>query len=371
MDFRLAIERDDKGWSPNSTPTIDGVTMDTNGLAWLEHEASEIERMKWAFERTQVTTIPMLQQRLKHSGVPAELVSKFGNFIYLWSEQATERLPALVINLALARTREPHEFPLALMEPGVGNLPRSPRFPSGMIEVDMMLNGGLYGVAAVTGPPKAGKSFFALRTAVTAARAGWKVVYINAEMTRSQITNRLLGICGGFIPIDLREQMIFWTANRGTTASALVAAVQHNLSLDVEKLLIIEDSVHTLAALIASEGGGGGFFGALSNLGYVAMESRRASEGKVSWLLVAEQNKSGDLKGLGLQYTSDVVLRMRLKPTSDLVNFDIPFSRETRSGIVGEFQRDWVTGSFISANAKPSEPKSIDGTAESDKGPLL
>lgn len=338
---------DAEGYSEGAPePMLGNVVATQAGLEWLRHEASEVERMQWAHGVLQGATTSTLSEKLLRGGVPAALVTEFIGEIFQWDQLAKERLPALVIGACLRMALAMPDDPMPEIELGVGKMPNSPRFPTGISKLDTLLDGGLYGVAAISGAPKVGKSMFAMAVALEAMRDGWLVIYANAEMTRATLTNRLLALCGGWIPIDLNESLIFYTVQRGITLAALENRIRNSLNLDTQKLLVVLDSINTVAEMSITSSGDANYWNALRDLGHLAMASRKSSEGKCSWLLVSEQNARGELKGLKLQYTADVVVSMKAAEAEGQVEISVPYARESRSGDVGRFMRKITNGRF-------------------------
>ena len=69
----------------------------------------------------------------------------------------------------------------------------SPHYPTGCAPVDEILAGmGGVGVTVMAGQPKVGKSLMSLSCGIESAKAGWRVIYVNAEMSRAHIGLRLL-----------------------------------------------------------------------------------------------------------------------------------------------------------------------------------
>lgn len=335
-------------------PILCGVAINEQGIAWLYHEASDVERWQWGYE---VCEIPYetVQRDLVEGGVTFEQARELIAKAYQWAELAKLRIPSLIISACIKSAMVTADETMPEMQLAGGTLPSSPRFPTGLPQLDELLDGGLYGVAAISGAPKVGKSLLALAVSLAAVRAGWTVLYANAEMTRATMTNRLIALCGGFISPEVRASLVFFSVCRGVKLKTIQQKILGALDMDTQRLLVVVDSVNTTAEMMLTSAGDGNYWNALRDLGHLAMASRRSSEGKCSWLLVSEQNQRGELKGLKLQYTADVVVSMKAGNAQDRVEISVPYARESRGGQVGTFVRDWRSGRFTRLLETPIE----------------
>lgn len=325
--------------------SIGYVAATAEGIDWLLHEADDVERMRWGYENLQGTQATA-EQRFRDLGIDYELAARFAKLASEYYALAREKMPSLLINASIRSALAAPEFALPEVEIGYGKMPSSPRFTTGIGALDSLLDGGLYGVAAISGAPKVGKSLFAMMVAYEAARSGWRVMYYNAEMTRSTLTNRMLALCGGYFSPEVSEALTFRNIERGMQVNALAGAVIADLNFDTERCLVVLDSINTAAEMSCVDYRSN-YFDALRNIGHLAMASRKISEGLCSWLLVSEQNARGEIKGLKLQYTADVVLKLDASDAEGQVELEVQFSRESRSGKLGRYYRSVRDGRFV------------------------
>lgn len=227
----------------------------------------------------------------------------------------------------------------------------SPHFPSSCAPIDEILDGkGLYGVTTIAGAPKVGKSLMALSCAIESARAGWRVIYCNAEMSRAHFGQRLRNYMGRVDPI-VAEQLKIAHVTTGISQSFLLdALVDERVEAVDDRLLIVLDSINRIVDMGTTEESEAGYWRLLRDWSAWAMNTRRSTEGAVSWVIVSELAQHGGVKGRSLEYLSDVVVRINATGTDDIVEVDIPYSRATRGGYIGALRRDFKTGRFLRGN---------------------
>lgn len=226
----------------------------------------------------------------------------------------------------------------------------SPHFPTGCAPVDEILSGiGGVGVTVLAGQPKVGKSLMAVSTAVESARAGWRVIYVNAEMSRAHIGLRLLNYMGKLDP-KVVSRMKIANVTTGITIEGLFAEIEKEIQVSDTKLLVVLDSINRIVDMGQTESGENAYWRLLRDWSAWAMNSRRSTEGRIGWLIVSELAAQGHVKGRSLEYLADVVIRINSTDVHDVVDVDIPFSRSTRSGSVGAMFRDFSRGRFVKGN---------------------
>tara|TARA_Y100001973_G_scaffold72399_1_gene105563 strand:+ start:1397 stop:2359 length:963 start_codon:yes stop_codon:yes gene_type:complete len=221
----------------------------------------------------------------------------------------------------------------------------SPKWSSGCDAVDDVLDGGLYGVTVIAGAPKVGKSLMSISAAVCAARAGWRVIYCNAELSRSQMSLRLQNFMGAIEP-EVVERLSIANVTTGVTIDNLCRELEERVALEDERLLIVLDSINRVCDMGQADESENGYWSLLRDWSAWAMNSRRSSEGSVSWLIVSELAQHGGVKGRSLEYLADAVVRINATSADDIVDVDVPYSRATRSGTVGVLRRDFGHGLF-------------------------
>lgn len=207
---------------------------------------------------------------------------------------------------------------------------------------------GMYGAAAIAGEGKIGKSTLGIGSGLEAAATlEWDVRYFDAELDDGEFEERK----GRYVeahPACADAELCFkaYHVGRGVTCEELLLLCNDDPSL--QPMLIVFDSVNTIAKLMRTR-----YLEALEGLCLWAMLARRISGGAASFLLIAETNKGGGIKGEQLQYWADLIVRLREPKEKGFVDIDITHSRRTPSGQVGRFQRDTDVMSFRS----PYEPR--------------
>ncbi len=224
-----------------------------------------------------------------------------------------------------------------------------PKFPTGVTAVDRLTSGGGYGLTTVGGDAKVGKTMFSMGTAVSSARAGWRVIYINAELDRSEAIQAVARFCGGVkIPQYVTDMMTLVTPDYTFSPLDAVTRVNESVQFGDDRILIILDSINALVDL-SSDGVGPAmdYWAANSMWRNFAVRTTRKTLGKIAFLVVSETNKDGAIKGRSLEFKSDLVIRIqRDKEDDGMVSIDVTHSRSTRSGELGRFRRSWLSGKF-------------------------
>ena len=223
----------------------------------------------------------------------------------------------------------------------------TPFWKTGCDAVDALTGGGA-GMVVCAGMPKVGKSLIALSSSVEAARAGFKTVYVNAEMSSGHLLRRFHNYMKKVDPI-VGKNLHIAHVGPGLTIDTLYAEIKNfAIEDDTDKLLIILDSVNRIVEFgCSADGSEDGYWKLLADWSAWAMNSRRASEGKISWLLISELNSQGSVKGRNLEYTADIVMRINATGVEDVVEIDVPYSRISKSGRIGMAFRDFTTGRFV------------------------
>jgi len=259
------------------------------------------------------------------------------------------RYHAMPGNRLLAELRSAKGAILAPLEWQEVNEPifdASPHYPTGCASVDEILAGlGGVGVTVMAGQPKVGKSLMSLSCGIESARAGWRVVYVNAEMSRAHIGLRLLNYMGK-IDEQVASRMKIANVTTGISIDGLYDEIEKEIEPTDTKLLIVLDSINRIVDMGQSEGGDNAYWRLLRDWSSWAMNSRRSTEGRIGWLIVSELAAQGHVKGRSLEYLADVVIRINSTDVEDVVDVDIPYSRSTRSGSIGALFRDFARGRF-------------------------
>lgn len=221
-----------------------------------------------------------------------------------------------------------------------------PFWPTGCSRLDALTGGG-YGMTVISGEPKVGKSLLAMSAAIEAARSGWRVVYLNAELTKASILNRVLAYAKT-IDDDLKANLSIHQIEAGFTVDDAMEAIRAQLDLDTMRLLIVQDSINRIVDLSCEDGSEFGYWRTLRMWSELARRTARLSEGLISSIIVSELNKQGRTKGGGLDYAADLVVSIKAdsEDDQDLVYMSVPYARSSRGGKVGELMRSWQNGRF-------------------------
>ena len=223
----------------------------------------------------------------------------------------------------------------------------TPKWSTGCDCIDDVTGGG-YGMVVVGGAPKVGKSLMAVSSAVEAARAGFSVVYANAEMSPEHLLMRFQNYMGRIDPVVGRNLHIA-NVGPGITIDTLYEEILSNAVFDsTDRVLIVLDSINRIVDFgCSSDGNEDGYWKVLADWSAWAMNSRRTTEGRISWLIVSELNAQGGIKGRNLEYIADMVIRMNSTGVEDVVEIDVPYSRATRAATIGPAYRDFDKGKFV------------------------
>lgn len=217
------------------------------------------------------------------------------------------------------------------------------RWPSTLDQLDSRC-GGFPGITYLAAPPKVGKSLLALASALEAAASmEWRVVYINAELTRGETDERVdRYITHRPGAEDALPFLRVVHVSRGLTLERLHEAILCSLEPDELRVLVVVDSINRIADFAGRE-----YFRTLTELGTYLMTARRLSEGAVSGLIVSELNKRGTDKGDKGSYLADMLVRMKPGREAHWVEIDVLHARHGGDGPVGKFLRSWQEGRFV------------------------
>lgn len=238
-------------------------------------------------------------------------------------------------------TRSPQLVQRPLGNPSVEE---SPRWPSGLRCLDSVA-GGAYGCTVLASEEKAGKSDLAFSSAIAAAAAGWRVVYLNAELPPSSVERRTRRLASVFPETyDALEELYVVHVSPWRELESFRDVVEDCLANDDRRLLVVADSVNTIAEL----SDGPSYFDAMHGLTRWLALARRMTEGDVSALIVAETNKRGGVKGEKLKYLADLVVRLR-KDTRERswVHVEVTAGREGGEGAAGKYLHRWQEARYV------------------------
>lgn len=226
-----------------------------------------------------------------------------------------------------------------------------PRWPSGIEAVNEAC-GGAYGTEVIGGQPGAGKSLLALDQAMRAAAKGWRVVYFDTELSVPNLRGRLDAIRlnrPGVYDLAMREPRQIHFGGLDTLRGGfegLCGFITNRIMPSDDRVLVVLDHVHDVVrGLTRGSTKANAFFRALESIADAAKTSRRETEGHVAWILVAELNQHGGIRGGQLDYAADMVLALRKEEDEkDVTELRVEKGREGGEGNYGKFYRDKSRG---------------------------
>ena len=330
---------------PPGPPGLLGVQL----LQWQLENWSLPERTKLALS---LPAPEVLWRRLDRLGPCTETEKQHLLFVVEELQLgATEGSAALIRHYLAQAVREDVEVLEEIETWQEGDQP-SPRWPSGIAKLDKQHAGGMYGVCAVVASEKIGKSMLAVGAAIEAARSGWQVFFVNAENPAGAMRQRIAAYTDDLDRALVQRNLRVFQARPGLTAWSVSERAAGAVEDDCTRLLVVIDSLNTCAefALMGKSNGhprSRDYFAALRHYCCLAMLSRRDTSGAVSWLLVSEVNQKGGAKGGKLDYVADLNLRLDAGDEADAVVIWAKSARETRSGRVGVYTRDFASQRFV------------------------
>jgi hypothetical protein len=190
----------------------------------------------------------------------------------------------------------------------------------------------------------------AFASAIEAARAGWTVAYCNSELdagtVRSYLHRRMRGpreIAG------ILRRLRVVDVGPGVTLPQVSQEIFAALDWDTrppERLLVVLDSVNTMAELAQGGEGVETYFAELRRWLLWAMECRRKSGGLISALIVSETNAKGETKGRKADYVADMVVHLHRGDTDGYVKVAVVKGRYSGRQDLGAMYFDWRSGEF-------------------------
>jgi predicted ATP-dependent serine protease len=241
--------------------------------------------------------------------------------------------------------------------------PELTRYPSSIAEIDGDPNArGFYGLTVVAGETGVGKSTIGLGAAIEAAllpeAERWKVAYFEAELddaTVFQMVQRKTGKTQDWLAENLYPAFDYFTVGFGASAEQIVRNCI--VSATRAKLLVVLDSINTIANKALGEERGSGYFQFMRDLTGWALEARRDSLGDIAFLVLSETNKDGATKGRGADYWADFVLNVRLATQErDAVKLRVLKGRYSGRRDLGLYVLDWRSGRLLTEQALADVP---------------
>lgn len=238
----------------------------------------------------------------------------------------------------LARSLEVREQPIVVVdaEAALKQAP-SPTWPTALEGKPTILT-AFRGVTFLVGGPSAGKSWWAIGSALVAARNGWRVLYVAAEMSPAQILRRAMRytddhrVPDGF---DILE------ASYGASVDKLVEMVSE--AIDDRKTLVVLDSISSFVdqAQVVDDSADVHKIGPLKRLTMWALNVRRDTNGEVSFLVLSERNAAGETKGRFGDHKADLVVSIKSDEKMPLgKHIAVTKAWESECGPIGLFALD-------------------------------
>lgn len=295
---------------------------------------------------TELGPLSVLEDFYLNAGCPLESIAALLGFLEDRRREAHD-LHGTPINRWLSQAMHLPDERYQTMFPDDTPGDAMPYWPTGCRRIDELTGGGGYGMTVIAGQPKVGKSLLAISAAVEAARSGWRVVYLNAELTRSSILRRIVAYAKVIDP-DLKANLSIHQIEVGFSVADALEAIRGQIDFDVTRLLIVMDSINRIVDLSTEDGSEMGYWRTLRNWSELARRTSRISEGCISSIVVSELNKQGNVKGGSLDYAADLVVSIKSdsEGEDDIVYMSVPFARSSRGGKVGEMLRSWLHGRF-------------------------
>ena len=240
------------------------------------------------------------------------------------------------------------------------------RFLSTITPLDVY-SGGFYGVTVIAGETGVGKSSLAIASALDASLAGWTVIYANSELDPSTIRHYLrrwipsaalrADALRNFRLLDIRPGVTLRELKQKAREATL--STREGFPHLMQKLLIVIDSINTVAELTQSGEGQETYFAELRNWIQWAMYVRKQSGGLISAILVSEVNAKGETKGRKADYAADFVLHLHRGDMDGYVKARVTKGRYSGPQDLGSLYFDHTTGQFkgqMNGNGASNEP---------------
>ncbi len=209
--------------------------------------------------------------------------------------------------------------------------PEEPTWPTGLGGNWCSLS-NLRGVVVLVGLPSAGKSVLALGSGVDAARAGWDVIYLSCEMAEKPFAKRIQARCGDYPPktfhlVDVgygadTDKLLTWIEERITANPTLVIFDSVSSFCDQAEQQVNDDPHGTVL---------------LKKLVMWAINVRRATDGQIAFMLLAEASKEGRARGRFADHKADVALLIESTDNPLMKTLTVTKAWEYSTGKVGEF----------------------------------
>ena len=238
----------------------------------------------------------------------------------------------------LARSLEVREQPILRVDQEAAlKQDPSPKWPTAL-EGNPTILRGFQGVTFMVGGPSAGKSWWAIGSAITAATNGWRVLYVASEMSPSQILRRGLAFTDGE---PLPDGFDVLEAGYGASVERLVEMISE--SVDERRTLVVLDSISSFVdqAQVGDSVEDVHKIGPLKRLTMWALNVRRETNGEVSFLVLSERNAAGETKGRFGDHKADLVVSIKSDEDAKLCKrIAVTKAWEAECGELGLFALD-------------------------------
>jgi len=209
--------------------------------------------------------------------------------------------------------------------------PAEPTWPTGLGDTWGHLP-NFRGVAIVVGVPSSGKSVLALGSGIDAARDGWDVVYLSCEMAELPFAKRVRARCGDYVPATFHLVDVGF----GASIDKLLAWIEEQISAN--PTLVIFDSVSSFCDQAEQQENTDPHGTVLlKKLVMWAINVRRATDGQISFMLLAEASKEGRARGRFADHKADIALLMESTDNPLVKTLTVTKAWEYTTGAVGDF----------------------------------
>jgi 5S rRNA maturation endonuclease (ribonuclease M5) len=265
----------------------------------------------------------------------------FGDFVQVWPVADLRASDPVAWKRRALRMSMDATEPLRASEPEAAVArPKAPTWPTGLRGHEPIYAlPSLCGVVVAAGVPSTGKSYFAIASAVDAARAGWDVIYLSCEMSDGTIARRILAASGGALP----ETFHLVTVGYGASVEGLIDWIER--SVTERNTLVIFDSVSSFCDQ-AEKTDTDDPYGTemLRRLVMWAVNCRGETEGQIAFLLLAEASKEGRVRGRTADHKADLSLLFESdKNNPQSKRITVMKAWESQTGPIGYFVLNHIT----------------------------
>jgi hypothetical protein len=215
-----------------------------------------------------------------------------------------------------------------------------PVWPTGL-EGDPTSLTGFRGVVIVAGVQSSAKSYLALASALQAAHAGWDALYLQCEMAERPFARRVAAWCAGNPrPANFHHLDVGY----GVSIDALLAWLEERMT--ARPTLVVFDSLTSFCDQAESQDAADPHNASMSKRVVMwAINARRATHGEIAFMLLAEANKEGRVRGRTADHKADMALLMEtpFPKCTTTKRVTVTKSWESEIGLLGEFGLDYRT----------------------------